>query len=281
MNPLERIVRQAGEKGEFLDLHLHTDFSVDVHGGNSFLEFMTCGKDHDVIPGFLDHLQTEKLNWDNYVFNHENIHRYFEAYDEAKSSGLPSFFGLEVDFYDPNDHEDWNDDTREWLDMYREEFDYFIGTIHDVKNFTITIPFELEDLLEEMDFDIAAKLYFETLDAGIQSGMFEGFAHLDVVYRFCGPAGILPAKERYFNDGRTRSAMELCIDNGIIPELNLRGFDHPWNTTYPSEILLEEMLERIPGAMFFTGSDSHNVGTFLRFIPVVKKYSKILRELSG
>lgn len=279
MNPLKRILLASSKRGDYLDLHLHTGFSVDVINGNTFIDYMECAQQHGIVPGFLDHFQAEKLEWDNYPFGEKSVGLFFEAYDNAKATGLPSFLGLEVDFYDPNQHEDWNLKTMDWLDDHKEDFDYFVGTIHDVDDFTITIPFELEELLKDTPFRTATTRYFTTLLAGISSSIqFSGFAHLDVIYRFCGNGGILPREEAYMRDERTSKAIESCISRDIVVEINLRGFDHPWNTTYPSWELLAEFLEDQPEAdSFFIGSDSHDINTFKRFIPRVKEYSDIIR----
>lgn len=274
MNPLEKIVKASVNRKEVLDLHLHTEFSIDVFDGSTFEEYIIEGHEQGIIPGFLDHFQSEKLRQKKYPFNREHINSYFEAYDRARERGWPSYIGLEVDFYAKKEHEDWNLATMDWIDDHGEHFDYMVGTIHDVHDFTITIPFELENLLKKSNFEQVQEEYFLTLQEGICYGMFDGFAHLDVVYRFCGKNGILPGVQGYFNDQRTWEAMIECKNQGVVTEINIRGFDHPWNTTYPARPLLDKFKKEHPDNVFFVGSDSHNVSTFTRLAPTVKEYNK-------
>ncbi len=278
MNPLQQIMVDAKARRQPLDLHLHTRFSIDVTKGSSFDDYMAAGDRLGIVPGFLDHFQSEKLGTHKYPFNEDIVHTYLEEYDKAKQSGFKSHLGLEVDYYDPVLHEDRNVKTFEWLDAHDEDFDYFVGTIHDVLTGTITVPFELKALLEQHEFSAIEDTYFKVLDAGIRRNVFDGFAHMDVVYRFCGEGGVLPGDDRYFLEPRTRSAMELCHRLGTVIELNLRGFDHPWHTTYPAEPSFARFKEGHPDATFFPGSDSHDVKTFERFAPITKKYCDLLYE---
>ncbi|MEX2681772.1 MAG: PHP domain-containing protein [Candidatus Sigynarchaeota archaeon] len=267
---------EARGKRQPLDLHLHTRYSIDVSKGSSFEDYLAAGDRLGIVPGFLDHFQSEKLGTHKYMFNEEMLPAYLEAYDKAKQSGLKSYLGLEVDYYDPALHDDWNRATFEWLDMHRKDFDYFVGTVHDVLTGTITIPFELEALLKKHDFRTVEEAYFRVLDAGIRSASFDGFAHLDVIYRFCGKAGIMKADDKYYTEPRTLAAMGLCVQKGTVIELNLRGFDHPWNSTYPSETLFMQFKRDHPGDVFFPGSDAHDVKTFERFAPITRKYCNLL-----
>nr|MDO8085782.1 PHP domain-containing protein [Candidatus Sigynarchaeum springense] len=276
VNPLKRIMADARGRRQPLDLHLHTRFSIDVSKGSSFDEYMEAGDRLGIVPGFLDHFQSEKLGTHRYPFNEDMVPAYLEAYDKAKRSGLKSYLGLEVDYYDPALHDDWNQKMIEWLDAHAKDFDYFVGTVHDVLTGTITIPFELEVLLKGHGFPAIEDAYFRVLDAGIRSESFDGFAHLDVIYRFCGKSGVVKGDDRFYLEPRTLSAMELCANTGTVIELNLRGFDHPWNSTYPSEAAFMKFRENHVKDAFFPGSDSHDVKTFERFAPITRKYSDLL-----
>ncbi|MHA1369572.1 MAG: PHP domain-containing protein [Promethearchaeota archaeon] len=269
------IIKRAKEHGEYLDLHIHTSFSIDVEVGNSFLDFMAEGERLKIIPGFLDHFQAEKLDEPSYPFNPDNIGYFLETYDRARETGLKSYLGLEIDYYD-DDHEAWNLKTRQWLDQFEGEFDYFVGTIHDVFNHTVTIPSELAELLLKYDFKKIQKSYYNTLEKCIKSGMFDGQAHLDVIYRFCGDGGLLNSGIKFLKDKRTLALMDLCVDRGIAIELNIHGTQHPWKTTYPSEILLLKFLKTRKRASFFIGSDSHDLKSFKEFAIKVKKYNELL-----
>nr|MDO8109062.1 PHP domain-containing protein [Candidatus Sigynarchaeota archaeon] len=276
MNPLKKIVLDAKKKHQPLDLHLHTRFSVDVINGNSFEEYMQAGEAIGIVPGFLDHFQAEKVGDKRYPFHEENVTNYFNAYETAKETGLRSFLGLEIDYYSPELHGDWNRITMEWLDRHKKEFDYLVGTVHDVFEGTITIPAELDGLLKTHSFPEIDAEYYHVLDRGIELGGFHGFAHLDVVYRFCGDKGVLPGKKEYYTDERTVAGMAACTRHDIVIELNLRGFDHPWNSTYPAEPLFQRFKDLHPKAAFFTGSDSHDVKTFERYAPVIRRYTERL-----
>lgn len=268
MNPLAEIGRRAGARPA--DLHLHTVFSIDVTKGHSFVEYMEAGDQLGVVPGFLDHFQAEKLGDPAYPFHADKIDRYFEAYDRARSTGLPSFLGLEVDYYDPRVHDDWNARTAAFLDDHGKDLDHVVGTVHDVFDGTITIPFELEALLRTHPFDAVSARYFKIATACVASGMFHGLAHPDVVYRFCGPGGLLPASDAHATDPRTVSCLLACADRGVAVEINLRGTDHPWGDTYPSSHALRILRAERPDATTFLGSDSHDVATFRRLAPRVR-----------
>ncbi len=271
-------MRDSFYKRQPVDLHVHTTFSIDVTRGNTFLEYMEEGDKLDVVPGFLDHFQSEKLLDASYPFNEANLSKYFETIDIAKASGFKKYLGLEVDWYDTALHQDWNDMTADFLHDHKNEFDYFVGTVHDVFTGTITIPFELQKLMETHDFASIQDAYFKVLMSGIDSGLFDGFAHLDVVFRFCGEGGLIAGSEAYHRDARTWAAMERCFERSVMIELNLRGFDHPWRDVYPAESLFTRFCQHHNVVAFFIGSDSHDLVTFQRFARVVKKYHATIRE---
>lgn len=277
MNPLIEIVREMA-KQQSIDLHLHTRSSIDVTSGNSFKEFMAAGEKLGIVPGFLDHFQSEYLENPNYPFSESNIGAYIDEFHAARESGYKAFLGLEVDFYSQELHADRNARTAEWLDRHKDDFDYFVGTIHDVFDTKITIMPDLKRLLKKHSFHDIQDHYYQTLEDGINSGLFHGFAHLDVVYRFCGNGGILPLEESYSTDARTITAMESCVARDIAIELNLRGFDHPWHNTYPAEVLFKRIKENFASAVFFTGSDSHDITTFERSAPITKNYFNLICE---
>ncbi|HME52916.1 MAG TPA: hypothetical protein VKM55_11910 [Candidatus Lokiarchaeia archaeon] len=270
------IVRDAVSNQQPIDLHLHTRSSIDVTDGNSFEEFMIAGERIGIVPGFLDHFQSEYLDNPKYPFHDDNIGAYVDEFRQAGESGYKAFLGLEVDYYSNDVHPDRNARTAEWLDCHKDDFDYFVGTIHDVFDTKITIMPDLKRLLKRHSFQEIQDHYYQTLDDGIISGLFNGFAHPDVVYRFCGNGGVLPLEEEYSTDFRTLAALESCVSRDIVIELNLRGFDHPWHDTYPAEALFRKIKNDSPGAMFFTGSDSHDVTTFDRSAPITKKYFQVL-----
>nr|MDO8118952.1 hypothetical protein [Candidatus Sigynarchaeota archaeon] len=214
----------------------------------------------------------------SYPFNEDTIGKYFDAYEIAKEAGFKSYLGLEVDWYDPALHQDWNDMTRDFLRAHKDEFDYFVGTVHDVFTGTITIPIELRKLMETHTFDSIQDAYFTILMSGITSGLFDGFAHLDVVFRFSGQGGLIADSEAYHRDPRTWSAMDACLERNVMIELNLRGFDHPWRDIYPAEALFTRFRQQHSEMAFFTGSDSHDLATFQRFVKVIRKYHATIRE---
>jgi HisJ family histidinol phosphate phosphatase len=254
-------------------MHIHTAASIDAINGNSFIDYMEAGEKAGVIPGFLDHFQAEHLAEEDYPFAPANVNGYLESYDRARETGLRSFLGLEVDYYAPT-QEEWNQQTVAFMDDHRDQFDYFVGTVHDILGNKITLRDELERLLQQEDFDQVVADYFTILQAGIAARRFDGFAHLDVVYRFNGTGenALLARRDEYLSDPRTWQAMAACAWTGTAIELNLRGFDHPWQTTYPAEPAVTRFLQTFPGAIFFVGSDSHDVGTFERFAPLVRDY---------
>jgi len=278
MNHLIEIVHDAVAKQQPIDLHIHTKSSIDVTQGNSFEEFMVAGEKLGIVPGFLDHFQSEYFDKPSYPFSEPNIGVYVDEFRAARDSGYKAYLGLEVDYYSPDLHADRNARTAEWLDRHKDDFDYFVGTIHDVFDTKITIRPDLKRLLKTHGFNEIQQEYYQILEAGINSGLFDGFAHVDVVYRFCGKGGILQLEDGYSTDSRTVAGMESCVARDVAIELNFRGLDHPWHDTYPAEALFKKIKIESPGAVFFTGSDSHDVVTFEQSATMTRKYFQMLQE---
>jgi histidinol-phosphatase (PHP family) len=249
------------------DLHVHTDFSPD--STTSLESYAQTAKQHSIHVGFCDHLELAFLERQNYL-NYDGLIQLFEHYDQVHSQYPHTSLSLEIDYYS-----DLASEVAEFCDAYRKDLDYMIGVVHTVDRFAVTTPEEMDALVTRMNLTTILERYFDEVEAGITSQLFDGFAHIDGVMRYLpkypGYADLEPYWQR-----RTIELGRLCQKHAVLVEVNLRGLLHPWNRTHPAEHLVSELGKT--GAKFFIGSDSHCLRDFQDSIPLLQQMHEVLNE---
>ena len=251
-------------------MHIHTEFSPD--SSTSLEAYAQAAEEQSVHIGFLDHLELAFLNRQDYL-NFHSLPQLLEAFDQVHAQYPHTSLGLEVDFY--SDHFSV---VAEFCDDYRKDFHYLIGTVHTVDRLAISIKDEMDVLVNRLGLSTVVQRYFEEVEAAIKSGLFDGIAHIDGVMRF---VPLYSSNEDLigFWKKRTLELCRLCLETGIVPEINLRGLDHPWGRMHPPQFLIEKLVQS--GVQFYVGSDSHNLESFLDSIPRVQQLHNFLRKCGG
>ncbi|MFW9830850.1 MAG: histidinol-phosphatase HisJ family protein [Candidatus Thorarchaeota archaeon] len=247
------------------DLHVHTKFSPD---SNTPLEsYAKLAEQFSFHIGFLDHLELAFLNRPEYL-NFDTIPNLLEAYDQVHARYPNTSLGLEVDYYS-----DLASTLAEFCDDYRNDFDYFIGVVHTVNRLAVTVPEEMELLVQQLGLQKILELYFQEVEAAIHSKLFQGIAHLDGVMRYF-PNYPKSSKLEHFWKQRTKELGLLCRKTNLLVEVNLRGLNQPWGKTHPSSPILDELIKA--STKFYVGSDSHSLKDFQVTIPQLKAMNSLL-----
>jgi len=252
------------------DFHLHTQFSPD---SSTPLEVYAQLADQlSIHIGFLDHFELAFLDRQGYL-NYDRLPCLLESFDNTKRQFPSISLGLEVDFY--SDHSSF---VAEFCDDFRNDFDYFIGTVHTVAGLAVTTKEELDILVARIGLPTILRRYFDEVEGAIRSGLFDGIAHIDGVMRFV-PLYNVGQKLMTFWEERTLELGHLCHANKVPIEINLRGLTPPWGETHPSRPLVTQLVQA--GAHFFIGSDSHSIKDFEEAIPQLKEQHAYLRDCNA
>lgn len=127
------------------------------------------------------------------------------------------------------------------------DFDYVIGSVHEIKNWLFDYPEEAEKH-KEMDPDQLYISYFSLVAKAARSQLFTTIGHFDLIKLF----GVRPG-----TDVRelAEEAINAIAENGLVAELNTAGRYKPVGEFYPEEKLIREMVNH--GIDFTLGSDAH------------------------
>jgi histidinol-phosphatase (PHP family) len=257
-------------KPSCFDLHLHTEFSPD---SNTPLEvYAQAANRLEIHIGFLDHFELAFLDRPDYL-NYDTLPKLLESFDQTQASYPNTSLGLEVDYYS-----DRASIVAEFCDEYRKDFDYFVGTVHVIDDLAVTTPEEFEVLVSRIGLTPIVHRYFDEVEGAIQSELFDGIAHIDGVMRFIPWYPSEPSLIEFWQE-RTLELGKLCLQKGVLIELNLRGLSHPWGKMHPSQQLVEELLKS--GSQFYVGSDSHGLTDFQETAPKLKQLHRFLRDQGG
>ena len=101
--------------------------------------------------------------------------------------------------------------------------------------------------------------YFDEVEAGAQSGLFDAFGHLDFVKRYLAPhvtpADLAAAPELYDR------LLRALVESGTALEINTSGLRQAPDETYPSASIVARY--RAAGGRAVTvGSDAHRADAF-------------------
>ncbi|MFX1510469.1 MAG: PHP domain-containing protein [Promethearchaeota archaeon] len=249
------------------DFHIHTEYSPD--SSTPMSDYARLADQLSIHIGFLDHFELAFVTRPGYL-NFQTIPMLLETFDRTKSEYPRCFLGLEVDYYS-----DRAEEVAEFCENYRNDFDYFIGTIHTIENLAVTTKEELDVLVSRIGLPTIIHRYFTEVEEAIRSNLFDGIAHLDGVMRF---VPLYPHDQKVidFWHRRTLELGRLCQQLDVLIEINLRGQRHPWGRLHPSQPIISELIKA--EARFFVGSDSHSLNDFKQVAPRLCEFHRYLRD---
>lgn len=167
---------------------------------------------------------------------------YVRLIEEAKAAGLPVKLGIEMDYIPERE-----DDIRALMAAY--PWDYVIGSVHWLGGW----GFDL-DAASWVGRDVGQAYadYFRLAEQAIRSGIFDIFAHPDLVkiygYR-------LPAEQAHLLDEYFERMALAARDAGICLEVSSAGLRKPVGEIYPDQQLLVKA--RRLGVPISLASDAH------------------------
>lgn len=237
------------------DFHVHSNYS-----DGSFLERMVRAAESAGLEGvgFADHCvlspRDPTATRSLYGFNLDlTYERRREAIERLRDrSSIDVYDAVEMD-YDPRDE----DRIRSFLE--RADFEYTVGSVHEVDGRNVQVPSAFADS-SDAELDAVVDDYFDRLVALIESELFDVAAHVDLVER------IDPLRGRA-REGHYRHVADAFADSRTIPEINAGRATSEDGIVHPAGPFLEVLRERaIP---FTVGTDAHSpteVGSRVTFL---------------
>lgn len=251
------------EKKEFIDLHMHSEFS---HGKNSLEEMIEAA----IAKGFTTIGISEHLpRLDNFRYSSEvgkpirGLEKWEEYLSEVKrlrekyrNQGIKILLGCEVDWM--------GDDNKNYCAEKIQEggFDYTIGSVHfltgEKTGKKVGFDYEADwgDVLCEFHCDVVKiyEAYFAEYVKMAESGLFDIAGHLDLIKIF---REISPLPEGVDILKLAQPALEAVKKAGMVMEISSAGFAKGLGEFYPSEAILRKACEM--GISVTFGSDAHSV----------------------
>jgi len=190
------------------------------------------GRIVDVTDRWLDH----------YV---SDVRKAARRFDDA---GITVLCGLEVGYVPGIEHL-----IEEFISS--EDLDFVLGGIHTLEGIDIVSPREAPDYFSRRKLADLARVYFEYLDAAVESGLFDCIAHIDI-YKRCGLA-YYGEQIRVAHRGLVEPVLEKMVKQGTGLELNSGGLRKGLPTIYPEHEIVH--IARTLGiARIAMGSDAHH-----------------------
>ena len=226
-----------------IDYHVHSAYS-----GDSLTRlYDMCAKAVEI--GITEIAFTEHLDFTPTDISYGSLiyDKWMEEIEEARekfAGRLTILSGVEVDF-----QEKYIPEIKEFLDSHK--LDFVLGSAHYVDGI----------LLEEHEKYFPGKTerqaylpYFETAIAAVESGLFDGLAHMDL----CKRHGV-----RYFGEFRPEdylpeieSVLKALIRQGMALEINTSGLRQAPKKIYPGLEILRIYTD-LGGRNVTVGSDAH------------------------
>ncbi len=239
------------------DYHVHSSYSDGRHLPWMIGAAVEAGLDG---IGFADHanvsaresMRESKLE---FAFNlditfdrrREAITRLRDEYD------IEIYDAVEMDYHPADEAE---------IESFLAEadFDYTIGSVHEVNGFNVHFPSPYEDETAAKK-RAAVDQYFDRLEALIESELFDVAAHPDIIERNAELRGI-PETEDYH---RIAAAF---VESRTVPEINAGRIDQDYGRFHPRTEFLDILLEY--DVEVTVGSDSHKPDAIRERVPSIE-----------
>lgn len=259
-----------------MDLHLHTNWSIDNPRGPNMQDYIPIAEKHRMHIGFADHFEflyydTGDQRYGPWKLNPNTVDAYLEEVDRARERYPRLTSGLEIDFYPQRLCQ-----LQDFCDKYRKDFDFLIGSVHEIQDFyPITLRPQFTELIEKQGLPQIITKYFQLERDLVQSDIFDAIAHPDVVFRFLPPE-VAEEFPDAVNNTPTIELGQLCIQHNLLMEVNTSGLRYEWHQTLPNEVVVNHLLAQ--GVQFFVGSDSHSLQDFENSILILRIVNNWIRK---
>lgn len=247
----------AGMK--YVDYHLHTHISHDGAGRiqEHAHQATRNGLSEICFTEHLDFYPSEDGLSCGTIPSEARLQSYLEEVrDAAPRTKVVLRAGLELDYKPEADR--W---VRGLLERF--SFDFVLGSVHNVDGLGISDRKGATLYFQQRGAWQGCLDYYEVVEKAVGTGLFDSFAHLDLMKRF------RPENGGLMMQGELRDRLVAILDgmaaNGTGIEINGGGLSHDPKEAYPSLGLLKLARER--GVDILTiGSDSHRPETVGRHL---------------
>lgn len=223
------------------DYHTHTPLCHHATGAPR--EYVLAAQKlglHEI--GFSDH-NPMPTQFDEWRMALTDLPTYFTMIQEVQKefAPYPIRLGLECDYL-PG----YEDHIRSL--SQHADWDYLIGAVHYITpKWDVDNPTHMGKW-KEMDLEEVWTWYFKSYTKMIESGLFDFFAHIDLVKKFgFKPEGDL---KRFYQE-----TLEALADHRGIIEISTAGLRKEVKEIYPSKEFLQEAHKK--GVRILINSDSH------------------------
>lgn len=210
-----------------------------------------CLTDHFAFPpGFIDPTDDARVAYPQYA---EKVQLMKDRYKNQ----IEVLYGTEFDWLP--EYEDWISEQ-----MKRYPFDYVIGSVHFLgkikdekgeRNFCIdyTKYEHLRGISYYGGVQGFVTAYFKEYRCMIQTGLFNGAGHLDLVKKY-NDGSIFSETDTWYRK-EVISTLDVLAQSSMVMEINTSGWERVCQVQYPSLWILKEARKR--GIPVTLGSDAH------------------------
>lgn len=225
-----------------VDYHVHTAYCGHAEGGME--DYVRAAMDRGISElGFCDHFPLLSMRDPTLTMSPEELPLYVEGVLRVREKfpGMKVLLGIEVDYF-PGQMEE----VASLLERY--PFDYVMGAVHFMDGWGFDDPRHADEY-RRRDISLVWERYFQLAEEALDSGLFDVFAHPDLVKKF-GHFPPEPPLDLY------RGFCRAAGRNGVVVEVSTAGLRKPVGEIYPSEVFLGIM--RDFGVPVTLGSDAHH-----------------------
>ena len=230
-----------------VDLHMHTDYSVDAASPQPVADKVRACMDAGLdIIGITDHLDYFRTHGPSENRDVEACLRDIRAAGRAFTDEIEVLTGIEIGELHVDPAAD------EFLRTH--ELDMVIGSLHVMPN---DLDIYFHDFAS-LDCDAFLQEYFDQVLEMEAHGGFDVLAHIDYPLRVMKHGDYVPSFDQYMD--RVEQVLRACIDHGYALELNAAGLGGWMKKVGPPQNILYEY-RRMGGERISIGSDSHTLDT--------------------
>ncbi|MCA9861507.1 MAG: histidinol-phosphatase HisJ family protein [Thermomicrobiales bacterium] len=237
------------------DYHVHSTYSVDcaIPMAQSCEAAIAAGVTEIAITDHVDHVPAD-LGFGFY--RPEEYLRELDDVRERFAGRLTVLRGAEVDYNDST-----VEDVSRFLDRYRDEYDFIIGSVHYFSDGAMIFP----DYFAGKSLEDVFSPYLDQVERAVATGWFDSIGHLDLPKRYA------PKTHRDYDPLLFKERLEPIFDrmiaSGVAFEINTSGLRQTPRTSMPSGLVVRWYADR-GGKLITTGSDSHAAQTVGAGIPL-------------
>ncbi|HEX9015638.1 MAG TPA: histidinol-phosphatase HisJ family protein, partial [Chloroflexota bacterium] len=215
------------------DYHLHSHVSHDASG--RVIEHVRAAEERGLSEiCFTEHLDffpsADGLSCVTEPSEPEILAYLDEVREVASGARIGVRAGFEVDYKPEADC--WTRDL-----LARLEADFLLGSVHNVGKWPVSGPADLaEAFFAEEGAEQGCLEYLDVVERAVATGLFDSFAHLDLMKRFRPENGVLMSLG-VLRD-RVAAILELMVRTGTRIEVNAAGLVHDPREVYPGPDLL-------------------------------------------